>query len=278
MVTADYRLIPEATAEDALDDVHDAFDWVVSEGGMAQALKNAYPNLGISPDAQRVLLQGDSAGGYCAIQVGISNLQNPTSKGRVRVITALYPYLSLRTPFHTQEYPKEIAGVSMLPVSLIDNHLASVEAHIKETGKRPVVTNIETMKPSGEFTDRTFLAISAEQHGRTPEFFGPERSTEKGKRRLHPEDRIEDGYKVPPLVLIHGIDDRIAPVAGSDTFVDHVRAWCGIVGMDDKGVREESVLRYIREPGDHFFEAEMSINDAGWMKDTVEFLEGHWLR
>ena len=47
--------------------------------------------------------------------------------------------------------------------------------------------------------------------------------------------------------------------------------------MDDKGVREEDVLRYIREPGDHFFEAEMNLNDANWMKGTVEFLERHWL-
>ena len=113
----------------------------------------------------------------------------------------------------------------MLPVSIVDDHLASIEAHIKRTGKRPVVTNVAMLKPSGEFTDRVFLAISAEQHGRTPEFFGPERSTEKGKRRMHPEDRIEDVYKVPPLVLVHGIDDLIAPVAGSDRFIDHVRAW-----------------------------------------------------
>ena len=277
-VSADYRLIPEATAEEALDDVHDAFDWVVSETGMAHALKEVYPDVSVVPDSQRVLVQGDSAGGYCAIQLGISNRQSPTPKGRIRVVNALYPYLSLRTPFHTQAYPKEIGGVSQLPVSIVDNHLASIEEHIKKTGKRPVATNIPMLTPSGEFTERVFLAICAEQHGRTPDFFGPERNPEKGKRRLMPEDRIEDGYVVPPLLLVHGIDDAIAPVSGSDRFIDHVRAWGGVEGLGEKGVKEEDVLRYVREPGDHFFEAETDINGAEWIREAVRFLEGHWLK
>ena len=44
-----------------------------------------------------------------------------------------------------------------------------------------------------------------------------------------------------------------------------------------KGVKEEDVLRYYRKPGDHFFEAEMGIDDAEWIQDAVHFLEKHWL-
>jgi acetyl esterase/lipase len=380
LVSADYRLIPEATARDAIDDARDAVGWIwgrgaggaegggageeggeegggLEGGGLEGALEEVYPGLGLRV-RRRVLVGGDSAGGYLAVQLGLSNHSltrshsdlktNLNTKGqrqrrdpvKIDAVYALYPYLSLRTPFHTEAYPKDIAGVEQMPESLLDEHLDGIRVYVREGAgagvgvgeggrrKRPVVTNVPMVQLESEsadsgghgevgavglggeaaakagFTARALLAICMEQHGRTLEFFSfdPEREQGRGTSTeaqtkttpsLFPEDRIEAGEKLPPFVLVHGVQDRIAPVEGSDMFVEHLRKWNGVAGMGSgadasasasageiaREEREREVFRYFREEGDHFFEAETRLDaeSAGWVGEAGQFLRRHWL-
>lgn len=244
------------------------------------ALQKEHP--GIQADFSRVAIGGGSAGGYCALQVALTH-NNPTSgttssfEPKPRVVFALYPYVSIRTPNWTQAYTKPIAGSPQLPESLVDDHFSSIATAKEKTGKPPILSNAPMITASGAFTDRARLAISAEQHGRILEFFGPERDTSPGKRRLHPEDRIEDGLVLPPTVIIQGTDDSVSPVSGADLFVEHIRKYKAVDGWAQK--TEEEVLRYYRKPGEHFLEVELGLNDntEDWIKEAAEFIEKNWL-
>ena len=286
LVSADYRLLPEATCEEALDDIMDAYIWLST--GLTDALKSTYKNSPvIAPDLDRILVGGESAGGYCALQVGLTffdQSSNSTSTStqpipKPRAIYAEFPYVSLRTPHWTQSYPKQIWNQPQLPLTLITSLFTSISTSTAlNNGKRPIVSNIPMVSPTGQFTERAIISTAAEQHGRTLDFFGPERDPAPGKRRVFPEDRIEDGRILPPTMFLHGINDSIAPVEGMDSFVEWVRKYKAIAGMKEER-EEREVMRYYRVPGEHFVATDMKLDgsEPEWLKEAVKFLEANWL-
>ncbi|KAI5120188.1 hypothetical protein M0805_002654 [Coniferiporia weirii] len=278
VVAPDHRLIPEATAEDVLDDIHDFWGWVGSDFGAV--VQKAY---GVQPNLDRVLLTGESAGGYLALQTGLSfyKPQSAETAGvgpRARAVVAQYPAVAIRSPMWTQDYHKDIIGAPQFPNSLVDDHLASIAAIRERTGKPPVLTNIVPLTPTSEFTPRSQFALATQQHGRFLEILGPERDTSPGKRRVHPEDRIEDGSVLPPVLFIHGQDDSVTPIKGTETFIEHLRKYKAVDGLA-QGRAESEVLKYCTVPGEHLFDTEVNFKqDAdGWVKEAVAFVSKHWL-
>ncbi|THH06379.1 hypothetical protein EW145_g4129 [Phellinidium pouzarii] len=274
----DYRLLPEATAEEILDDIHDFWKWLGNE--FSVAVRNEYP--GLQPDLDRVFLVGESAGGYLALQTALSFYKpegRATESGlRIRVAAAQYPLVSIRTPIWTQDYHKEILGQPQYPNSKVDNHLAAIAAARTSTGKQPVETNIPMMTAALVPTPRAQLAVAIQQRGRYVDILGPERDTSHGKRRLHHEDRIEDGAVLPPVLFVHGVDDQICPVEGTDAFIEHLRKYQGIDGLA-QGKAESEVLKYCKVPGEHLFDTEVNLSEDTdeWVKDAAAFVEKNWL-
>ncbi|KAL5512076.1 hypothetical protein ACEPAG_3597 [Sanghuangporus baumii] len=146
------------------------------------------------------------------------------------------------------------------------------------TGKQPIWTSIPMLNSKGEFTDCSLLAVCAQQHGRILELFGPEQDTIPGKCRMFPEDQIIDGRKLPPTVIIHGVQDSISHVERSDLFVEHLRKHNAIDSLDHREGKEEA-LTYFRLLGEHLFETELQLGEesANWVKDAAEFIEKNWL-
>jgi acetyl esterase/lipase len=85
MVLHDYRLLPGASGLDILEDMNDFFAWIFN-GGMDRHLET-----GISADLSDVLVSGESAGGWLAIQ---SALTQRTL--RIKAIVAHYPMIDMR--------------------------------------------------------------------------------------------------------------------------------------------------------------------------------------
>lgn len=86
MVFPDYRLLPGIESSlDVLDDVTDFFAWLFA-GGISGVLDPR-----ISADLDSVLVCGESAGGWLALQSGF--LQKD---GRIRAIIAQYPMIDMR--------------------------------------------------------------------------------------------------------------------------------------------------------------------------------------
>lgn len=60
IVSPNYRLLPEATGEDILEDMDDFWKWL-HVGGLIQSISSA-GHAFIDPDLDRILMLGESAG------------------------------------------------------------------------------------------------------------------------------------------------------------------------------------------------------------------------
>lgn len=111
MVQPDYRLLPEATGEEILDDIDDFWAW------LAKDFSSIVQECGIEADLDRVLLSGESAGGYLSLQAALTFNVSPSPHPRIRVLASSFPMLYLRSARYTQRYHKQIFDAPQLPRS-----------------------------------------------------------------------------------------------------------------------------------------------------------------
>jgi len=271
IVSPDYRLLPEATAEELLDDLDDFWAWLSSDlpsvaRDVSAKAAGAATATGLEVDLGRVIVHGESAGGYCAIQMVLSNFKPQTedSASQTPRIRALIPKMcDFRHRHWTEAYTKDINGAPQLPASTIDDHLAS----IKSATSRPIVS-------SAEYTDaRGLLFLAAVQQGRMHELLGPER---EGRRRVHIEDRLADGAKLPPTLLVHGTADTGVVVECADRLAALVRELDAVVRPE--GLEDWESLMYARVEGEeHGFDLDFGPEDAEWVRKGLDFIERVWL-
>lgn len=263
LVQPDYRLLPEAVGEQILDDMDDFWAW------LGRDLPSIVQENGIEVDMDHVLISGESAGGYLALQIALSFYLLPAPQPRVLVSS--FPMLYLRSARYTQRYHKQILDMPQLPESLIDAHLASIANAPKD--KRPVVSS--TPMASGPLvgTPRGALTFALIQHGRFADVLGQDRDPAPGRRRLHPEDRVADGRVLPPTLFIHGIGDSVAPVDATDQFTELLREKKAVAGLEEG----KEALGYIKVPGEHGFHSNVKLGDAKWTDEAVSFIERHWI-
>ncbi|KAL6885686.1 Alpha/Beta hydrolase protein [Trichoderma evansii] len=111
-VSPNYRLIPEATVQDVLDDVEDAWKWIHED--LASCI---FLETGIHVDVNRIMTRGDSVGGYLSLQVALSHLD------KIRAVTAAYPLIEGDSLFLTGENEKTVFGLPMLKKDIITEHM-----------------------------------------------------------------------------------------------------------------------------------------------------------
>lgn len=87
-VSFDYRLAPETELPDIVSDVEAAIAWLASDGARLFDL-----------DASRLIVTGDSAGGYLALLTGCR------ARPRPQALVAIYGYGSLNAPWYTAPNP-----------------------------------------------------------------------------------------------------------------------------------------------------------------------------
>ncbi len=272
IVSPDYRLLPEATAEELLDDLDDFWAWLSSDLPSVVrdvSAKAAGAETGLEVDLGRVIVHGESAGGYCAIQMVLSNFKPQTqdlgsTTPRIRALIPVYPMCDFRHRHWTEAYLKDINGAPQLPSSTIDDHLAS----INRATSRPIVS-------SAEYTDaRGMLFLAAVQQGRMHELLGPER---EGRRRVHIEDRLADGAKLPPTLLVHGTADTGVVVECADRLAALVRELNAVVRPEGMGADTEPLMYARVEGEEHGFDLDLGPEDAEWVRKGLNFVEQLWL-
>lgn len=185
-VLPNYRLTPEHTGNDILEDLADFWKWI-NGGGLTDFF--ASQKLAIEVDFEHMLVSGDSAGGYMALMSGIS-----MPRGAIKAIIAQYPMTNyLRcdpdAPFKVDPKP---------PLSLVDEHIASITPG----------TVISSATPPA----RMELSFALAAYGRYNEFFGT------GKH-LWPITAIEEAEHFPPTLIIHGEQDTAVSIEDSRAFV-----------------------------------------------------------
>ncbi|KFY45523.1 hypothetical protein V494_00901 [Pseudogymnoascus sp. VKM F-4513 (FW-928)] len=194
IVTGDYRLLPEATGADIYEDVSDFWDWVRND--LQSYLDSTRP--GIQADFDKVLAQGESAGGAIAI---VSALSQPA--GFIKAVISTYPFITL-SPTRT----KPIFGAPVVPTSVLQDHLNSIQP-----GK--IVT--EATPP-----DRINIAISIAQQDLFPKYYGTSEKHDAFKL-------LNKASGIPFTFIIHGTEDSAVPVDGS---IEWVAAAKGSFGQE----------------------------------------------
>ncbi|KAK7424336.1 hypothetical protein QQX98_000604 [Neonectria punicea] len=205
-ISVDYRLLPQVNGLDILDDIQAAWKWIHNE------LPAAIPSLRI--DADRILVAGQSAGGYLAYLLAAREQISETGSPPPRALLVLYGIHSFSHPFlntgtQITKYP--------VPVELLDPFLSS--SALVTTGSKD---SMKAMVPS--YSDDGQIIEGVDLSGvDLPPTLPPTRGDLYDhfvKESLFPtvlgedlrlDPMLEVGPNYPPTVLIHGTADRVVP-------------------------------------------------------------------
>jgi len=227
LVNPDYRLMPESNGLAILEDAQDLWKWVHTQ------LPGVLSSTGVEPDLERIVLSGESSGGYLAIQLGLSHPNG------IRAILAAYPIIDIKDPFYTTAYTKDM-GAPMMPPELLTNHLA---------GEMKVISN-------AVWPARMELIFTMVQQGRFAEFLGQESI-------LYPMERVKDGAKLPSLFIFHGSGDTTVPYNGTVKFVELLQ--------ENESVK--GTLSFVTIPdAPHAFDAGAQLTDE-WLTKGLSIME-----
>ncbi|KAK9449771.1 Alpha/Beta hydrolase protein [Limtongia smithiae] len=221
LVLPDYRLFPEATGVEILEDLDDFWTWLREK--LPTILESIAPS-GVTADFSKVVCCGGSAGGYLSLQFALDH------KDDLSAAIAVYPVTDIRAPHYTQAYEKIMLGQPMRPASVVEDHLAKMP-------KDAVVT----ADVSPERNDLMFAII---HHGRYLELMGPQ------EPRIFIDDRVKAGDKFPPLLVIHTEADSGVPFQGTKDLLDIT-----------KECQPELEVKLLTPPGDHGFDSNMHMDD-----------------
>ena len=245
IVSPNYRLLPEATIFDILEDVEDHWNWM--HKFLSQFL-NEYTNGVIQPDLNRILTAGDSAGGYLSIQMGLSHPE------WIRAVNAVYPLVDIKSPYFTDQTEKAIFSMPATPRDTLAHHIREVREREETTNHKVVIS-----APTGP--ERTQLMFSVSQHGLFEQFF-PGDAVE-----LYPLERLDAGAKFPRggVLVLHGLNDSVVPVEGSYMLKDKIDEL-------DSSLRFRLVVR----DGEHGFDHSAKLHDA-WLWEAAQDVIHSWL-
>lgn len=238
LVMPDYRLLPEARGTDILADVHSFTTWLSTPGNLSAHLPEP-----ITPDLTTLLVTGESAGGWLALQSA------RLAPDRVAAVIAHYPMLDLRDAHYTADHEKRLFDPPMpqLDRALLRDFVAGLR------GDEVVSSAVPPAR--GE------LFASMLQQGSYGRFFGE-------ASELYPLDVLGRGAWVPPPTwILHGEGDTVIPVEGTHRYVEVLRERCPAAAVH-VSVRE----------GDHGFDnvpPPAALSD-GWVKEGTDFVEKYW--
>ena len=239
VVLPNYRFVPESSGADIIEDIKDFWTW--ADRHLADFIREVAP--GIEIDVGKLLVSGDSSGGWCALH---SVFELP--EGRIKALLLLYPMV--KKWCKSKQLLREW-GRSAPDEEVIDKHLAQVAEGAIAYSDRHLSR------------EKLADAFSANQH-RWDLAFG----TEKG---LHPLERLSDRKVFPPSLILHGDADTSVNLEDCDDFVHRIEEVMG------SAVRE-GVHLVVREGEEHGFEIELAEQDEPWLAQQLQWLEKVWLR
>jgi acetyl esterase/lipase len=251
IISPDYRLLPEVKGTDILDDMAAFWTWFHKGGPSGILQQSGYRE---KLDPSKLLLLGESAGGYLAVQSVLSGFVEPDA------MVLLYPMLDMKADHYTKEYNKPIVNVPNFPSNLVVDFLATLPP---TDDKRHEQAITEADPPA-----RLDLALASVQMGRYLDFIGTD-------PRLFVLDRIESGDyarrksgkgAVLPLVfLLHGNEDSAVPIQGSHRFLE-------VLKKADRNAPVHAAFR----SGDHGFDFQATLDDE-WLLAGLKWAEEEWL-
>lgn len=195
VVSPNYRLVPEHSGAEILEDLADFWTWLL-HGGLTSYL--AAQNIDVECDFDHILASGDSAGGYLALMSGLTQ-----ARGTIKAVLAQYPMTdSLR-----RGPTDSIVGQPVPSASLLNEHINAVQ---------PGIVVSSCVPPA-----RMDLSYVLSAHGRYLEFFGKD-------RMMWPIELVDEKKWLPPTWIHHGDADTAVSIEDSKAFV----AKCEAFGLE----------------------------------------------
>lgn len=185
IVTADFRLLPEATGSDIADDI-DAF-WTWLHGDLVIVSDTEAWRL--RPDLGNILCVGQSTGGVMAVH---SALVRPDV--RIKAIVSLYAPLYDNIPDFTVPRPRAIMGSMPPPPRQAES---KIRAYMKRTRA--------SVRSSGDPACMWDLLTSILQQGWLPRLI----YAKADDKRMYTLRLLEEAGTMPPVWIIHGEQDSV---------------------------------------------------------------------
>lgn len=247
IVCPNYRLLPEANARDILADAEDSWQWL--HANLATYL-GQQTNDTVKPDLTRIMVTGDSSGGYLAMHTALSHPDG------IRAVCTTYPMVDMKSPWYTQAFHKEIFGMPQLPADLLDQHMAATAKKAEETGGQEGLVRSEDLK-----LERVTLVGSFFQQGLFAKFF------DANDPDLYPLERLARGVRLPKggVLVMHAPGDSVVPI-------EHSRNLAQVVKQHDPAAN----FTLFEREGDHGFDTEVSLTEP-WLAEALAPVLRAWL-
>ncbi|ESZ91871.1 hypothetical protein SBOR_7736 [Sclerotinia borealis F-4128] len=269
LIMPDYRLLPEATGQEILEDLKDFWKWFGV--GFPGYLAGISGNGKIGVNWEKVAVYGESAGGYLAIRSSLLDFSTDVVRDvdgmefrGPKAVIAAYPMTMLRGKWYSEAgETKSPFGVPQFDGGILDTHIEGMGQGLE----RKMVISVDP--PA-----RLEIAVTMVQRGRWTEIF--ERAGDEG---LWLEDVIvgrsgvneggEREGKGAYLFTFHGMKDTAVP--WEDT-----REWMEIWG---RKFGENRVKGVWREGMEHGFDGEVEEEsvEGKWLKEGLEEVKKEWL-
>jgi acetyl esterase/lipase len=117
IVSPNYRLLPESSVTDILEDVEDHWQW--THRAMPQSLEETAGTL--QADLSRIMTVGDSAGGYLSLQMGLDHASE------IRAVNAVYPVVDFKTPQFCNGEERPVFNMPPFPRNNLERHMEDVK-------------------------------------------------------------------------------------------------------------------------------------------------------
>lgn len=250
IVTPNYRLLPESSVMEILQDTEDHWQWMHNElaGFLDQQTSGA-----VQADFTRIMTVGDSAGGYLSLQMGLSH------PDEIRAVNAVYPLVNPKAwRFNgTDGKPHSVfGGLPILPEGTLARHMESIREQREASPGRPVIqTEASNLK-------RLELMFALVQHGQLGHLFSRESIDP------YPLDRIDSGARFPQggVLILHGRDDSVAPL-------DQTLQLQNKLETTTPGTSFTLVVR----DGEHGFDLTAKLHDS-WLWEAAQGIIMAWLQ
>ncbi|KFH41066.1 isoprenylcysteine alpha-carbonyl methylesterase ICMEL2-like protein [Hapsidospora chrysogenum ATCC 11550] len=245
IISPNYRLMPESTTNDILEDLEDFWTWLYSPALGNILASHATPT---EIDLERIITAGESAGGHLSLVSALSH------RDRIRAALASYPATDIESRKFTVRDSDNPPFGQNVPEEVVT---AGLEAY--ESGN-PVSS---TSDPA-----RLGFAVGLIEHGKMGRLFA------RGNPRddLYPMKSIEKpGARIPRggLAIVHGKQDSVVPASDTERFVARAReVFKGAPGGD-------KIVLAMRE-GEHGFDTVVRYEEQ-WIRDTFKDAVETWL-
>ncbi|PYI33454.1 alpha/beta-hydrolase [Aspergillus indologenus CBS 114.80] len=264
IIRPDYRLLPESSVGDILQDIDQFWRWMQRD--LPSIMAHKYPELGVLPDLSRVLCCGESSGGCLAVYSALeldSILPTGEKAGcpKVTIQAAISTYAPLDpdVPKLRIPRPRTFMGIRPPPPrqaeTIIKKYMQTCSQHLGAIRSR--------QEPTPEMWE-VFLCMVQQCY-----FTRLLKRTDGGTHGVNMVERMmakaKEQQATVPTWIIHGRNDTLAPFQCAVNYVQRM-----------KEVSPSTPIRLDLLPGDHLFDVDMTADDEWIAEGRRVFLHNYW--